>query len=76
MLFKLVMINTNEDKLQIKIFRPFAARFSILYRVYMSALYFNKEGDERICTHYGYYNSLATLHLFFGDIPEIADAKA
>ncbi|KAE9556517.1 hypothetical protein FO519_000211 [Halicephalobus sp. NKZ332] len=65
-----------EEFRQIKIFRPFAVRFSILYRVYMSALYFDKEGDERICTHYGYYNSLATLHLFFGDIPEIADAKA
>uniref|UniRef100_A0AC34GXM1 Nuclear receptor domain-containing protein n=1 Tax=Panagrolaimus sp. ES5 TaxID=591445 RepID=A0AC34GXM1_9BILA len=63
-----------EDR--IKVFRPFAVRFSILYRVYISAVYFNAENDGRICTHYGYYNSVDTLDLFFGETPNIAEVKA
>jgi hypothetical protein len=63
-----------EDR--IKVFRPFAVRFSILYRVYISAVYFNRENDTRICTHYGYYNSVETLDLFFGETPNIAEVKA
>uniref|UniRef100_A0A914YQR1 Nuclear receptor domain-containing protein n=1 Tax=Panagrolaimus superbus TaxID=310955 RepID=A0A914YQR1_9BILA len=63
-----------EDR--IKVFRPFAVRFSILYRVYISAVYFNAENDGRICTHYGYYNSVETLDMFFGETPNIAEVKA
>uniref|UniRef100_A0AC34Q2E3 Nuclear receptor domain-containing protein n=1 Tax=Panagrolaimus sp. JU765 TaxID=591449 RepID=A0AC34Q2E3_9BILA len=64
-----------DDESRIKIFRPFAVRFSIIYRIYISSQYFPREGDTRICTHYGYYNSWETLHLFFGDIPQIEDIK-
>uniref|UniRef100_A0AC35GNT0 Nuclear receptor domain-containing protein n=1 Tax=Panagrolaimus sp. PS1159 TaxID=55785 RepID=A0AC35GNT0_9BILA len=66
----------NAEERYIKVFRPFAVRFSILYRVYISAVYFNGENDNRICTHYGYYNSVETLDLFFGETPNIAEVKA
>uniref|UniRef100_A0A7E4VAB4 Nuclear receptor domain-containing protein n=1 Tax=Panagrellus redivivus TaxID=6233 RepID=A0A7E4VAB4_PANRE len=72
--FPLFFKLNNED--QVKVFHPFAVRFSMIYRVYLSSLHFTAESDTRICTHYGYYNSLETLHLFFGDISNINDVKA
>uniref|UniRef100_A0AC34R294 Nuclear receptor domain-containing protein n=1 Tax=Panagrolaimus sp. JU765 TaxID=591449 RepID=A0AC34R294_9BILA len=57
-----------------KVFGPFAVRFLSLYRIWLTATFF-EDGDDRIAFHYGYFSCNDIIKSFFGNVSNIQDIE-